>query len=124
MEAVITGVEAFGLFAQGIELPAEGLIRVDALSDDYYHFDKKTHTLTGHRRGNVYRLGDIVEVEIAHVDVDRRELDFRVVRRLEKASGKPKLTARPKAKKKAAGKRRAGAKKKTARKTARRRKTR
>ncbi len=116
MEAVITGVEGFGLFAQGIELPAEGLIRVDSLSDDYYRFDKKSHTLTGHRQGNTYRLGDIVEVEIAHVDVDRRELDFRVVRRLKRASGKPKLTARPKAKRKASGKGRAAAKKKTPRK--------
>jgi ribonuclease R len=124
MEAVITGVEGFGLFAQGIELPAEGLIRVDSLSDDYYRYDKKTHTLTGHRQGNTYRLGDIVEVEIAHVDVDRRELDFRVARRLKKASGKPKLTVKAKPKKKTAGKGRAATKKKTTRKTTRRRKAR
>jgi ribonuclease R len=31
MEAVITGVEEFGLFTQGIELPAEGLIRTETL---------------------------------------------------------------------------------------------
>ncbi len=29
MDAVITGVEDFGLFAQGVELPAEGLVHVD-----------------------------------------------------------------------------------------------
>ena len=58
MDAVVTGVESFGLFVQGVELPAEGLVRVDALSDDYYPFDRGTHTLTGRRSGNRYRLGD------------------------------------------------------------------
>ena len=29
LDAVIIGVEDFGLFAQGVELPAEGLIHVD-----------------------------------------------------------------------------------------------
>ena len=39
MTAVITGVEDFGLFAQGVDLPAEGLIHVSTLADDYYRFD-------------------------------------------------------------------------------------
>jgi ribonuclease R len=124
MEAVITGVEQYGMFAQGIELPAEGLIRVDTLADDYYRYDRQTHTLTGHRRGNTFRLGDIIEVEIAHVDVDRRELDFRLARRLKKASGKHKLTAKPKTKRKTATRKKKTARKKTpTRKKTKRRKT-
>lgn len=93
MEAVITGVEEFGLFAQGIELPAEGMIRIDALADDFYRYDKQTHSLTGYRHGHSYRLGDLVQVEIAHVDIGRRELDFRLVRRLDHPSGRKSLTA-------------------------------
>jgi ribonuclease R len=81
MDAVVTGVEDFGLFVQGVELPAEGLIHVDALQDDYYHYDDRTHTLAGRREGNAFRLGDLVRVEIAHVDVDRRELDYRLVQK-------------------------------------------
>lgn len=81
MDAVVTGVEDFGLFVQGVELPAEGLIHVNSLQDDYYHYDERTHTLAGRREGNAYRLGDVVHVEIAHVDVDRRELDFRLVQK-------------------------------------------
>ncbi len=104
MEAVITGVEEFGLFAEGIELPAEGLIRTETLADDYYRFERATHSLTGHRKGNSYRLGDILMVEIARVDIDRRELDFRMVRRLKQASSLPVLMAKPKGKKKTAAK--------------------
>jgi ribonuclease R len=91
MEAVITGVEEFGLFAQGTEMPAEGLVHVDTLDDDYYRFDRDTHSLAGSRGGNRYRLGDVIQVEVAHVDVDRRELDFRIVKRL----GRGKRVARP-----------------------------
>lgn len=80
MDAVITGVESYGLFAQGISLPAEGLIRVDSLVDDYYRYDRGAHTLAGYRSGNSYRLGDQVRVAVARVDVDRRELDFRLIR--------------------------------------------
>ncbi len=79
MDAVVTGVESYGIFVQGIELPAEGLVRVEALRDDYYRFDRATHTLAGHRAGNSYRLGDLLRVAVARVDLDRRELDFRLV---------------------------------------------
>jgi ribonuclease R len=86
MDAVITGVEAFGMFAQGIEIPAEGLIHVSSLADDLYQYEKATHSLAGRRSGNHYRLGDRVRVTVANVDVDRRELDFRLVKDL----GRPK----------------------------------
>ncbi len=86
MAGVITGVEDFGLFVQGVELPADGFIHVSALHDDYYHFDATTHSLVGRREGHRYRLGDLVHVEVFHVDVDRRELDFRIV---STSAGKP-----------------------------------
>ncbi len=40
MEAVVTGVEEFGLFVQGLELPAEGLVHVSSLQDDFYRYDR------------------------------------------------------------------------------------
>ena len=79
MNGVITGVEDFGLFVQGVELPADGLIHISALQDDYYHYDSTAHCLVGRRDGNRFRLGDLVKVEVFHVDVDRRILDFRLV---------------------------------------------
>jgi ribonuclease R len=91
MDAVVTGVESFGLFVEGIELPAEGLIHVDSLLDDYYRFERTTHTLAGYRSGNSYRLGDLLRVAVARVDLDRRELDFRLVERKKRpaVAGKP-----------------------------------
>lgn len=82
LDVVVTGVEEFGLFAQGIELPAEGLIHVQELPDDRYYYDEQTHGLIGHRPENTYRLGDLLRVEIIQVDLQRRELDFAIRERL------------------------------------------
>jgi ribonuclease R len=107
LDAVITGVEDFGLFAQGTELPAEGLVHVDTLDDDFYRFDSATHSLAGTRSGNRYRLGDIIRVQVAHVDIDRRELDFRIVKRLGHAGrpGKRPSSKPPRPQREAKGKR-------------------
>jgi ribonuclease R len=81
MDAVITGVTEFGFFAQGREFPAEGLVHVSSLNNDYYQFDADGHVLEGRRHGHRYRLGDEVRVEVVRVDLQRRQLDFRVAGR-------------------------------------------
>jgi ribonuclease R len=78
MDAVITGVADYGFYAQGEQLPVEGLVHVSTLPDDYYFFEEQSHSLTGQRTKKRFRLGDTVRVEVVHVDVPRRQLDFRV----------------------------------------------
>lgn len=78
MEAIVTGVEDFGVFAQGVEIPAEGLIPLHRLPEDRYDYDQRSHALVG-RRGNTFRLGDRLIVEIAAVDMDERKLELGVV---------------------------------------------
>ena len=81
MKAVITSVEDFGFFAQSVDYLIDGMVHVSTLADDYYRFDPTTYTLEGSRTGRTYRLGDTITVRIARVDLDRRQLDFQVVRR-------------------------------------------
>jgi ribonuclease R len=101
MDAVVTGVESYGIFVQGVKLPAEGLVRTETLSDDYYRFDRATHTLAGYRSGNSYRLGDLLRVAVARVDVERRELDFRIVEKKKgRAPAPPKNMKKTKKKEK------------------------
>ncbi|NLE37379.1 MAG: ribonuclease R [Pirellulaceae bacterium] len=95
MDAVVTGVERFGLFVQGIELPAEGLVHIDSLADDTYYFDRASHTLSGRRAGNAYRLGDPIRVAVVRVDLERRELDLRVVGRKRPGAQEQPKTAKP-----------------------------
>ena len=76
MDAIITGVESFGVFVQGIEIPAEGLIPLDSLPMDSYRYERNTRTLSGHKAANQFRLGDRVGVKIAFIDPDQRILEF------------------------------------------------
>jgi ribonuclease R len=78
LDMLITGVEEFGMFAQAKSIPAEGLIHIRTMSDDYYMHDAVTHTLTGRRNGREYRLGMSVRCVIAKVDLDQRQLDLRL----------------------------------------------
>lgn len=83
MSAVVTGVKEFGFYCQGIELPAEGLVPIATLAEDFYDYEATAHTLVGRRTGHQYRLGDELKVEVARVDLNRRILEFRI------AGGKP-----------------------------------
>jgi len=78
LDAVITGVADYGFFAQAERFPAEGLVHISSLVDDYYWFDEVSHTLEGKRTSRRFRLGDRVRVEVARVDVQRRMLDLRL----------------------------------------------
>ncbi|HEY1066415.1 MAG TPA: VacB/RNase II family 3'-5' exoribonuclease, partial [Pirellulales bacterium] len=88
-DAIITGVEDFGLFAQGIELPAEGMLHIASLGDEIYDFERASHSLTGRRSGRMFRLGDAIRVQVARVDVDGRELDLKLVAKLKSAAAPP-----------------------------------
>jgi ribonuclease R len=95
MDAVVTGVETFGLFVQGLGLPAEGLVSLQSLPDDTYRFERASHMLSGRRPGHSFRLGDRVRVAVAKVDLDRRVLDFRLVERVRAGARRPSLRPKP-----------------------------
>lgn len=78
LDTIITGVQDFGFFCQGTKIPAEGMVHVTSLGDDYYYYDETSQSLIGRRSGREFRLGSPVRVVVARVDVDRRQLDFRL----------------------------------------------
>lgn len=78
LEAIITGVADYGFYAQAEKLPVEGLVHITTLPDDYYYFDDLSHTLVGQRTKRTFRLGDKVTVTVVRVDLQRRQLDFRI----------------------------------------------
>lgn len=75
----VTGVQAFGVFVELDEIYVQGLVHVSSMADDYYLFDDKAHTLKGENTGRVYRLGDRVKVQVARVDLERRQVDLALV---------------------------------------------
>ena len=82
LDAVITGMNSSGIFVQGIEIPAEGLISLELLAGDHYRFDRKARCIVGRRKNQTFRLGDRLRVEVVKTDLDAREIDFRLISRL------------------------------------------
>ena len=77
-DGIITSITKFGMF---IELPntIEGLVHVNQLKDDYYHFIESHMALVGERTGKVYKIGQKVHVKLTKADVDTREIDFELL---------------------------------------------
>lgn len=75
---VISSVTNFGLFVE-LENTVEGLVHVSYMTDDYYHFDERSYAMIGERTGNVYRIGQEVEIKVIGVNMEERAVDFELV---------------------------------------------
>jgi len=103
-DAVITGVEPYGLFCQAEKVPVEGLVHISALDDDRWSYEPSLAALSGTRRGNRFQLGDRIRVVVVRVDIDRRELDLKIAS--PQARRSRRKTKEPKAKRTGRGKQR------------------
>ena len=76
-DAVISGVTAFGLFA---ELPntIEGFIPIESLYGEYT-FIPERFALLG--KGNSFTIGEELRVKVVDVDFERRRTEFRLIRK-------------------------------------------
>jgi len=79
-EGVISGVTAFGFFVEMKDIFVEGLVRVTSLHDDYYQYHENRYCLIGERTHKTFRIGDEVKVRVDRVDVERRHIDFGLVK--------------------------------------------
>ena len=82
IDAIITGVESFGIFVQGIDIPAEGMLPVSNLPPDSYEYDRASRVMSGFEEPNQFRLGDTIRVKVAVVDLDQRLLEYEIADRV------------------------------------------
>ena len=85
IDAIITGVESFGIFVQGVEIPAEGMLPVENLPPDSYDYDRAARVMSGFEEPNQFRLGDTIRVKVSKVDLDQRLLEYEIA---DRASGR------------------------------------
>ena len=83
-DGVISGITEWGLYVELDENKCEGLIPIRELDDDYYELDEKNYALVGRRSHRIYRLGDPVRILIAGTNLEKKQLDFALVRTLKK----------------------------------------
>jgi len=76
---VISGVTDWGIFVE-LENKCEGMVSVSSLDDDFYIFDEKNYCLVGRHSHRQYQLGDEVKVEIIRANLEKKQLDFRLIK--------------------------------------------
>lgn len=74
-EGIISNITSFGMFVE-LDNTIEGLVRMSSMEDDYYVFNDKQYCLVGERTRKVYRIGDVVKVQVAKADMLLRQIDF------------------------------------------------
>jgi ribonuclease R len=76
---IISGVTAYGIYVEIEETYIEGFVQMTNMSDDYYIYDEATYSMTGRHSGRRVRLGDQVEIQVISVNLEKREIDFRLL---------------------------------------------
>ncbi len=77
-EGVVTGVTRIGLFVQLRRYLVEGLVRFGDLPDDWWDVDVNAGCVVARQRNIRIGIGDLLKVQIAHVNIAIRELDLAV----------------------------------------------
>ena len=81
-DGVVSGVTSFGIFVE-LENTVEGLIRLANMRDDYYIYNQEIYSIIGERSKKTFRIGDSVRIEVDNVNVDFKEIDFKLIEKLE-----------------------------------------
>ena len=79
---VISGMSAYGMY---VELPntVEGMIHVNALTDDYYYYNEETCEMVGEQKHRVFKLGQTVDIVVTAADKLLRTIDFELAEEAE-----------------------------------------
>lgn len=83
-DGVVSGVTSFGMFVE-LDNTVEGLIRLANMRDDYYIYSQETYSIIGERTKKTFRIGDSVRIKVDNVNVDFREIDFKLIAKLDES---------------------------------------
>ncbi len=72
-DAVVSGVTAFGVFAE-LENTVEGIIRIENLPSDDYAFSEERYLLKGKKYS--FRIGDPIKIKVVACDLGTRKCEF------------------------------------------------
>ncbi len=75
----ITGLTEWGMYVEMEENGCEGMVSLKSIAYDRFYFDEKSYRIVGTRSGDLFNLGDKVEVELVAVSVGKRQIDLELV---------------------------------------------
>jgi ribonuclease R len=76
-DSVISGVSAFGFWAETIDHKCEGLVSITQLSEfDEFRHEPENYSIIGIRSKRAFRMGDKVRIRVVSGNLSRRQLDY------------------------------------------------
>jgi ribonuclease R len=78
-DGVISGVTEWGIYVEIIENQCEGMVALRDLEDDFYEYDEENYRIIGRSNGKVYTLGDKIKIEVVKADLQKKQLDYKLV---------------------------------------------
>lgn len=75
---IISSVTQYGVYIM-LDNTVEGLVKYKEMYDDYYIVDETLGKITGEKSKKVYQIGDRVKVRLMNVNLEKREIEFRLL---------------------------------------------
>ncbi len=95
-DAVISGVAAFGFWAETVAHKCEGMISIAELSEyDDFTFMEGEYMLVGRNTGMRFQIGDKVKVKVVSANLERRQIDYHLVGMPEPSARRSAAKAEP-----------------------------
>ena len=79
-DGVITGVTEWGIYVEITKNKCEGMVRIRDIKSDYYIFNEEQYAIVGQSTKQMYQLGDNVQVQVKKTDLERKHLDFNLIK--------------------------------------------
>ncbi|MBR5850199.1 MAG: ribonuclease R [Alistipes sp.] len=79
-EGHISGMSEWGLYIELEDTHIEGMSYLRDIEGDFFRFDPERYEIYGHSTGVRLTLGDPVRIRVRRADLEKRQLDFEVVR--------------------------------------------
>lgn len=77
-EGVITGITSWGIYVEIKETKCEGMVSLESMNDDHYHYNEELKCLIGQRSKKEYHFGDDIEIVVDGANLLKRQLDFKL----------------------------------------------
>ena len=77
---IISSITEFGIYIM-LDNTVEGLVKYNGMHDDYYIVDTLKGIVKGERTKKSYKLGDRVVVRLTDTNIEKRVIEFRLLRK-------------------------------------------
>lgn len=103
-DAVISGVAAFGFWAETVEHKCEGMVSVTDLAEfDDFELREGEYALVGRHTGLRFGMGDKVRVRVVAANLEKRQIDYTILELPKQSAGKTKAVSSPRGRAKSTG---------------------